>query len=171
MTLTTAQGEETFEYYYVVTQDFPQISRCMKGNFNDSFIGNAAFLSDVDADGDGFVSSYDCDDNNPTINPLATDDPTTSIDESCGATLSTQILELKDLGYYINSNPNNGNFSIISTNSEKYEAKLFSITGQLIKEKEGVGVIEMNNIGSSGVYLLRIKSQRKIVGTTKIVVK
>ena len=38
ITLTTAQGEETFDYYYVVTQDFPQISRCIKGNFNDSFI-------------------------------------------------------------------------------------------------------------------------------------
>ena len=94
-------------------------------NFNDSFISNIAALSDVDADGDGFVASYDCDDSNANINPFATDDPATSFDESCGATLSTQDLELKDLGYYINSNPNDGNFSVISTNLEKYQVRLF----------------------------------------------
>ena len=171
VTLTTVQGEETFEYYYVVTQDFPQISRCMKGNFNDSFRGNAAFLNEVDADGDGFVSSYDCDDNNPNINPLATDDPATSVDESCGTTLSTQNLSLSDLGYYINGNPNNGNFSVISTNLEKYQVRLFTITGQFIKEKEGAGVLEIKNIGSSGVYLARIKSEGRVLGTAKIIVK
>jgi hypothetical protein len=171
ITLTTNQGEETFEYYYVVTQDFPQISRCMKGNFNDSFISSAGALSDVDADGDGFVASYDCDDTNPNINPFATDDPTTSFDESCGATLSTKDLELKDLGYYINSNPNDGNFSIISTNLENYQVKLFSITGQLIFEKAGKGVLEINSKTNAGTYILTITSEGKLIGTTKIIVK
>ena len=171
VTLTTAQGEETFEYYYVITQGFPQISRCMKGNFNDSFISNIAALSDVDADGDGFVASYDCDDSNANINPFATDDPATSFDESCGATLSTQDLELKDLGYYINSNPNDGNFSVISTNLEKYQVRLFSITGQLVLEKEGIGVLEINNIATKGIYILSILNEGKHLGTTKIMVK
>jgi len=171
ITLATAQGEENFEYYYVVTQDFPQISRCMKGNFSDSFISSAGALSDVDADGDGFVVSYDCDDTNSNINPFATDDPTTSFDESCGATLSTQDIELKDLGYYINSNPNNGNFSVISTNLEKYKVQLFSIIGQLVFEKEGTGVLEINNITNSGVYVLSIISEGKFLGTIKIVVE
>ncbi|MDP5105807.1 MAG: sulfatase-like hydrolase/transferase [Polaribacter sp.] len=171
ITLTTAQGEETFEYYYVVTQDFPQISRCMKGFFNDSFISSANALSDVDADGDGFVASYDCDDSNKNINPFATDNPLTSIDESCGATLSTQNLELKDLGYYINSNPNDGNFSVISTSLEKYKVQLFSIKGQLVLEKIGTGVLEINNIAAAGVYVLSILKEGKIVGTTKIIVK
>tara|TARA_B110000902_G_scaffold54410_1_gene63192 strand:+ start:14571 stop:17153 length:2583 start_codon:yes stop_codon:yes gene_type:complete len=171
ITLTTAQGEENFEYYYVVTQDFPQISRCMKGNFNDSFISSAGTLSGVDADGDGFVASYDCDDTDPNINPFATDDPTTSFDESCGATLSTQDIELKDLGYYINSNPNNGNFSVISTNLEKYKVQLFSITGQLVFEKEGTGVLEINNITNAGVYVLSIIREGNFLGTIKIVVE
>ncbi|OAD44726.1 sulfatase-like hydrolase/transferase [Polaribacter atrinae] len=171
VTLTTAQGEETFEYYYVVTQDFPQISRCMKGNFNDSFISNAAALNDVDADSDGFVKAYDCDDTNPNVNPFAKDDPTTSFDESCGATLGTKELALKDLGYYINSNPNNGDFSIVSTNLEAYQAKLFSINGQLIKVKVGKGVVEINNITGAGVYVLSILKQGKLLGTTKIIVK
>jgi hypothetical protein len=172
VTLTTAQGQETFDYYYVVTQDFPQISRCMKGNFNDSFIGNAGFLNDVDADGDGFVSAYDCDDTNPNINPFATDDPSTSVDESCGeATLGSKDLSLKDLGYYINSNANEGNVSVISTNLETYQIKLFSITGQFIQEKTGTGVLEINKVTSSGIYILNILKDGTILGTTKVLVK
>ena len=143
----------------------------MKGNFNDSFISSAGTLSGVDADGDGFVASYDCDDTDPNINPFATDDPTTSFDESCGATLSTQDIELKDLGYYINSNPNNGNFSVISTNLEKYKVQLFSITGQLVFEKEGTGVLEINNITNAGVYVLSIIREGNFLGTIKIVVE
>ena len=171
VTLTTAQGQETFEYYYVVTQDFPQISRCIKGNFNDSFISSADALSEVDADGDGFVASYDCDDTNASINPSATDDPSTNFDESCGAKLSTNDLDLKDLGYYINSNPNDGNFSIISTNLEKYQVQLFSINGQLVLEKTGMGVIEINTITNAGIYVLSITREGKLLGTIKIIVK
>jgi hypothetical protein len=143
----------------------------MKGNFNDSFISNIAALSDVDADGDGFVASYDCDDANANINPFATDNPATSIDESCGATLSTENLGLKDLGYYINSNPNDGDFSIISTNLESYQVQLFSLTGQLIVEKSGMGVLEINNITTGGIYILNILKEGKRLGTTKIMVK
>ena len=171
VTLTTAQGQETFEYYYVVTQDFPQISRCIKGNFNDSFISSADALSEVDADGDGFVASYDCDDTNASINPSATDDPSTNFDESCGAKLSTNDLDLKDLGYYINSNPNDGNFSIISTNLEKYQVQLFSINGQLVLEKTGMGVIEINTITNAGIYVLSITREGKLLGTIKIIIK
>ena len=171
VTLTTVQGEETFDYYYVVTQDFPQISRCMKGNFNDSFISSAAALNDVDADGDGFVASYDCDDTNATINPFATDNPSTNFDESCGATLSTQDLDLKDLGYYINSNPNDGDFSVISTNLEKYQVQLFSINGQLVLEKTGMGVLEINTITNAGVYVLSILREGILLGTIKIIIR
>ena len=171
VTLTTAQGEETFEYYYVVTQDFPQISRCIKGNFNDSFISSADALSEVDTDGDGFVASYDCDDTNASINPSATDDPSTNFDESCGAKLSTNDLDLKDLGYYINSNPNDGNFSIISTNLEKYQVQLFSINGQLVLEKTGMGVIKINTITNAGIYVLSITREGKLLGTIKIIIK
>lgn len=171
VTITTAQGEETFEYYYVVTQDFPQISRCMKGNFSDSFISNAGSLNDVDADKDGFVSAYDCDDTNPNINPFATDDPSTTFDESCGSTLGVHKFNLEELGFYVNSNPNNGNFSVISTHLEKYQAGLFTITGQLISKKSGTGVLDFNNTKSTGIYILRIVQNGQLIGTTKIIVQ
>ena len=143
----------------------------MKGNFNDSFISSAGALNDVDADSDGFVSAYDCDDTNANINPFAIDDPTTSVDESCGSTLSIDKPELDELGFYVNSNPNNGSFSVISTHVEKYRAALFSLKGQLISQKSGIGVIEFKNIISAGVYLLRITIDGKLVGTSKIIVK
>ena len=37
VTITTAIGEETFDYYYVITEDFPQIPRCFSGTPHQSF--------------------------------------------------------------------------------------------------------------------------------------
>jgi arylsulfatase A-like enzyme len=173
VTLNTAQGTETFEYYYVVTASFPQISRCMKGNFSDDFISNSPPLSDVDNDGDGFVSSFDCDDNNANINPFATDDPaTTTIDESCGnSSLGMLELNLEQLGFYVDTNPNDGNFSVISSYSGEYKTKLYTTTGKLVIEKSGTGVLNFNGINSSGIYLLTVIKDSRTLGTTKIIVK
>ena len=168
VTLNTAQGEETFEYYYVVTQDFPQISRCMKGNFDASFVSSAGALNDVDVDGDGFVSSFDCDDSDPAINPFATDNLATAFDESCGATLSTPDLSLEEQGFYI-ANTKKG-FSVISTISSVYKVGVFSLTGQLINTKSGTGVIEFKNIKSSGVYIVKIVKNGQVIGTKKVII-
>ena len=37
ITLTTAQGEETFAYFYVITASFPQVGRCLVGVPDQSF--------------------------------------------------------------------------------------------------------------------------------------
>ncbi len=37
ITLTTPQGVETFNYFYVITDDFPQISRCFSGTPDNTF--------------------------------------------------------------------------------------------------------------------------------------
>lgn len=169
ITLTTAQGEETFEYYYVVTQDFPQISRCMKGNFNDSFISSLGGLNDVDVDGDGFVSAYDCDDTNPLINPFAIDNPETTVDESCGASLSSSKIDLKDLGFYVNSS--NHGFSVISTDLHEYEAVLYTVSGKLVNKKRGSGVLEFDQIIGASIYVVNIIRNNKVLGTTKVIVK
>ena len=65
----------------------------------------------------------------------------------------------------------NGNFSIISTNLEKYKVQLFSIRGQLVLEKTGTGVLEINTIAKAGIYVLNIIREGKLLGTVKIIVK
>ncbi len=37
ITITTAQGVETFDYFYVITDNFPQIGRCLSGTPDSSF--------------------------------------------------------------------------------------------------------------------------------------
>ncbi len=37
ITVTTTQGEESFDYFYVITDDFPQIPRCFSGTPDPSF--------------------------------------------------------------------------------------------------------------------------------------
>jgi hypothetical protein len=143
----------------------------MKGNFSDDFISSSPALSDVDNDGDGFVSSFDCDDNNKEINPFATDNPATTIDESCGNTLGTLELNLEQLGFYVDNNPNNGNFSVISTYSGTYVANLFDTNGKLVQKKVGTGVIDFDGTNSSGIYLLSIVRDNKQIGIKKIIVR
>ena len=75
------------------------------------------------------------------------------------------------MGYYVGSNPNDGNFSVVSTHIENYEAALFSINGQLIRKKTGKGVLEFKNIKSAGIYLLRIVSEGELLGSVKVLVK
>lgn len=172
VTLTTSQGTETFEYYYVVTASFPQIPRCMKGNFSSDFQNSSPALSDVDNDGDGFVSSFDCDDNNAAINPLAKDNPATAVDESCGNnTLGSLELNLEQLGFYVDTNSNDGNFSVISSYSGQYEARLFATNGKLIGKKIGTGVLKFNGVTSSGIYLLSIIRNNKRLGIKKIMIQ
>lgn len=171
VTLTTAQGEETFEYYYVVTKDFPQISRCLKGNFSDDFVSSAGPINDVDNDADGFVSTYDCDDNDPNINPFATDNVLTSFDESCGALLGVGEMDLDALGFYLSENPNDGNFSVIYTGRGLYKAALYSLSGQLIVEKSGYGVLKFNNVKYRGMCLLKIERDTKMLGTFKVIIR
>lgn len=171
ITLTTAQGEQTFEYYYVVTADFPQISRCLKGNFSSDFISSSPALTDVDNDGDGFVSSFDCDDNDENINPLTTDKPETVFDESCGnTTLGVSEQSLEQLGYYVYINTN-GSLSVISSSPGVYEVSVFNTLAKLVLKKKGTGVIEFDKIKSTGVYFVRVLKNNNLVGTKKILVK
>lgn len=169
---TISNGEQTFDYYYVITEDFPQISRCMKGNFSANFASDSPTLNgDVDNDNDGFVSAYDCDDNNANVNPLASDNPSTTVDESCGNALGNQIFDLEQAGFYLSNNPNNGNFSLISTNTYVFETHLYALSGQLLSTNKGLGVLEFTNVGPSGMYLLTVFRDKNKIGTVKIIVK
>lgn len=103
ITLATAEGETTFEYFYVITADFPQISRCLLGTPSTDFLNSADELTGIDLDDDGFLEDYDCDDTDPLINPLAEEIIGNSVDEDCDgeAPLCTSLVSiLSDSGVY-----------------------------------------------------------------------
>ncbi|MEL6393545.1 MAG: YHYH protein, partial [Bacteroidota bacterium] len=169
VTVTTPQGEETFDFYYVVTTDFPQIPRCMLGNVSTDFESNSAALMGQDLDGDGFIGSYDCDDNNPDINPLAEEIEGNDIDENCDGEL-TSVLDLTSAGISIGPNPNAGTFWVETPTSNQYELELIATSGQVLQHLTGSGEFIFQGI-PVGVYFLNISSQGEYLGTGKIIVQ
>ena len=169
ITLTTALGTETFEYYYVVTSDYPQIGRCMVGNFSDDFRNNAPSLEGDDIDMDGFIASFDCDDTDPNINPLSEEIFGNDIDENCDGFLTASV-DLTDLGFTINANPNNGQFWIATPSNKKYELQLLNVNGQLILRKSGQGKVLFDNL-TVGTYILQVSIGHVSLGATKIFVQ
>ncbi|MEO0626749.1 MAG: sulfatase-like hydrolase/transferase [Bacteroidota bacterium] len=169
VTVTTPQGEETFDFYYVVTTDFPQIPRCMLGNVSTDFESNSAALMGQDLDGDGFIGSYDCDDNNPDINPLAEEIEGNDIDENCDGEL-TSVIDLTSAGINIGPNPNAGTFWVETPTSNQYELQLIATSGQVLQHLTGSGEFIFQGI-PVGVYFLNFSSQGEFLGTSKIIVQ
>ena len=81
--ISTTNGDETFNYFYVITDSFPQVPRCVVGTPADVFIDGNENLTFIDNDNDGYISTIDCDDNNAAIFPNAEDIPNNGIDEDC----------------------------------------------------------------------------------------
>ncbi len=155
VTLNTANGLQTFPYFYVITAAFPQIPRCLMGNVSIDFEnGNNDPLMGVDQDNDGFLAEFDCDDSNPNINPLAEEIEGNDIDENCDG-LITSISDLVAEQIIVSPNPSNGDFRIQLPNNELMSITIFSIDGQRITSKMGTGEINFNGI-SPGIYLLQI---------------
>ena len=84
--IETASGQQTFEYFYVITSTFPQIPRCLVGNVSLDFENGNDPLTGEDNDGDGFLSQFECNDNNAQVNPLATEIPYNGLDDDCDPT-------------------------------------------------------------------------------------
>jgi len=83
ITLETALGTETFDYYYVVTSTFPQISRCLVGTVSQDFENGEDPIMGIDADGDGYLSQFECNDNNVNINPSQEEVVYNGVDDDC----------------------------------------------------------------------------------------
>ena len=110
MDATITIGEETFNYFYVITDAFPQISRCLSGTPSSSFDngGGRGVSSTPDNDGDGYVSAIDCNDNDATIHSNSEEILGNKIDDNCDGIvdMTTSNEELEGLRTAIQFFPN-----------------------------------------------------------------
>ena len=109
ITISTVNGPQVFDYYYVVTETFPQIGRCLTGTPSSSFENsNTPIQNPTDQDNDGYISTIDCNDNDASIYPNSTEIVDNNIDEDCDgsdATSNNRILAKVFLeGFYNGSN-------------------------------------------------------------------
>ncbi len=168
--IETVNGLQSFDFYYVITSDFPEIPRCMLGNVSPDFRSSAPSLEGEDLDQDGFIDEFDCDDNDPNINPLAEEVPGNSIDENCDGIL-TSTSALNTLGITIAPNPNFGNFIVNGLGQQQFLVTISNIKGQTVLQKlNDSGSIQFNNI-PIGTYTLSVSLKKQIIGSTKIVVQ
>ncbi|MEM9837161.1 MAG: sulfatase-like hydrolase/transferase [Bacteroidota bacterium] len=169
VTLETADGQATFSYFYVITSTFPQVPRCLMGNVSSDFVnGSNAPLTGVDNDNDGFLSDYDCDDNNPAINPLAEEIEGNDVDENCDDRL-TSVRELVNQAVVVSPNPSNGAFSVKLPDFERIVLSVFGADGRLIQQQSGSGTINVKGL-SSGTYFLRVTFSNGSVAYKKQIV-
>ena len=157
ITLETALGTETFGYFYVVTSTFPQLGRCLKGKVSLDFENSADPVTGVDSDGDGYLSQFDCDDNDSAINPSAEEIPSNGVDEDCdGMDLLSSTHHLANSSIKIYPNPAVDIIHIDVAGKLNFQANLFDLKGKLLHTALSPQKIHMDNL-MVGTYVLELK--------------
>ncbi len=126
----------------------------------------------IDEDSDGFFLEDDCDDNDPNINPDATEIPNNGIDEDCdGTDLLSSIHEIANSTISIYPNPAVDFINIDVPGNLIYKSSLYDLEGKLVTTKENKNQILLTSI-PTGIYLLEIQdlqSGQKVVERIVIV--
>ncbi len=159
ITLSTALGEETFGYFYVVTSSFPQIGRCLQGFVSQDFENSADDITGVDIDGNGFLSQFDCDDQDASINPIAIEIPNNGIDEDCnGSDLVSSVHDLEGTTISIYPNPVMDIIHVEAEGSSEYNFILLDASGRKVfiaKMEDDINVQHL----PKGVYFLKVEDE------------
>lgn len=132
--------------------------------------GNEFNCALSDDDNDGYSGAVDCDDTNPDIHPDALEIADNMIDEDCnGSDLITDILSVQSSATFVYPNPVSDILFLKSDLSQDVSFKIFSITGSLMLEQQGMDPIPVADF-TPGVYILELTSgQDQLTSRMKIV--
>ncbi len=142
-------------------------------DFNAPIITNETItLVTIDADGDGYVQEWDCDDTNPSINPGALEIAGNGIDEDCnGEDLLSNINDLSIERVRIFPNPASTMLMIEADETMKFEIRDLSgrkLHGTLIKD--GTNEISLDHFGP-GSYLYIFETPNRVINKMGTIIK